>query len=491
MLPTDCSSLVADIYVRESDSRRRSRTGKDIRGASKSISEQEKDISRDIERIKAIPGEIFRDRDKGASTYSQGIRTEWERLIRKLESPERPAILACWECSRGTRDLEVYIALRAICRRTGVLWMYNGRLYDLADVSDAFVTGLDVLSAEREAGMTHDRVMRSARSRAAAGRPHGKMLYGYRRDYHPHTGEFVRQVPDEQKAEIVREIFRLAAEGQSSSKIARALTQQGVQTPQSARVWRSTTVGNLLRNPGYRGRRVSKAGHATIDDAWPEIIDDVTWRRVQRRLSSGDGRAPRLDTHVRHLLSGLIYCGVCEGKLMHNTGKTANGRFYPTYNCHDRSCVGRSAPKLEELVAEHVLAICEREDSVGATDTDDPRIGEAEAELDRLLTELTAWHEAIGPGGPSPIAVRAAERKYEPLIDAARRRLHALRARFAVPDTGSLTLREAWATPAERGGLSLMDRRQLISSTVRVTVLRASRGRGRFDPATVRIEPLD
>lgn len=490
---TDYAGLVADIYLRESDSRRRSRTGKDIRGGSRSIGEQEDGCRSDIDRIGATAGELFRDKDRGASTYSKGARKDWDRLIRKLESPDRPDILVCWECARGTRDLEVYVALRAICRRTGVLWMYNGRVYDLADTSDAFITGLDVLSAEREAGMTHDRVMRGTESRAASGRPHGRMLYGYTRRYAPDTGEFLEQLPEPQTAPIVREIFAAVADdGIGLCALATRLNRRNVPTPAGSPAWRTASLRRILTNRGYLGERTAN-GATMVAGAWPALVDELTWwaaqaRLEQRRLEVDGKRETRPDTTVKYLLSGIAKCGVCNASVVSNKGY-GDGR-YAAYLCHGKQCVGRSRRHLDDYVTELVLAMLETEPEIGRTDTPDLRLGEALRALTGYRAQLEAFEEQAIAGELTAAAYARIEQRIMPKIAAAEQTLRTLQRRTQLPDTGGRGIRDAWNTPEYEGGLSLADKRSIIRSVVAIRILPTGSGK-RFDPAAVEVTRLD
>ena len=54
--------------------------------------------------------------------------------------------------------------------------------------------------------MTSKRIRRAVRIRAAEGRPHGRIPYGYRREHDPATSKVLRQVPNAQTAPVVREI---------------------------------------------------------------------------------------------------------------------------------------------------------------------------------------------------------------------------------------------------------------------------------------------
>ena len=194
---------------------------------------------------------------------------------------------------------------------------------------------------------------RGLRGRVEQGRSGGGLCYGY--DVVRTTdaaGEPVRggRRIDEAEAAIVRRVFREFAAGVSPRAIARRLNDEGVPGP-SGKLWTDSTlrghakrgtglinnelyIGRLIwnrlryvKNPDT-GRRVSRINppEEWIVAEAPElrIIDDTLWRAAKDRQSAlsvryatviAATRADRLNaTHrPRHLLSGLLECGVCGG----------------------------------------------------------------------------------------------------------------------------------------------------------------------------------
>lgn len=197
---------------------------------------------------------------------------------------------------------------------------------------------------------------RGLRGRVERGRSGGGLCYGYDvakvRDAagEPIRGE--RRI-DEAEAAIVRRVFREFAAGISPRAIARCLNDEGVPAP-SGKLWTDSTlrghakrgtglinnelyIGRLIwnrlryvKNPDT-GRRVSRINppEEWVVTEVPElrIVDDALWWAVKDRQSELSARyatvieatraahANRLNaTHrPRHLLSGLLECGVCGG----------------------------------------------------------------------------------------------------------------------------------------------------------------------------------
>ena len=160
-------------------------------------------------------------------------------------------------------------------------------------------------------------------------------------------------VIDEPAAEVVRRIFELRAEGNSTRTIARILTDDGVQNPTSyftrlngekwnrpcKPYWWPSTVADILSNPVYIGVTVQHkttgvsyknrkkinipASERIIkENAHQPIISRELWDKVQdMNRTVSRGKADKSGNI--HALSGLLVCADCGGKLKLKTaGKT-------------------------------------------------------------------------------------------------------------------------------------------------------------------------
>ena len=165
--------------------------------------------------------------------------------------------------------------------------------------------------------------------------------YGYRKDQENRH----RLAPDEATAPVVERIFRRAAAGDSSRKIALDLNADGVIPPLKYRVlyrdefseegashasdiWNYTTVKRILKNPVYLGHTLlgkskkvsvkSKKKVAVPRDSWavtedthPPIVDKALFQRAQENLGRGT-RNYRAYDHVRKsIFGGIAVCARC------------------------------------------------------------------------------------------------------------------------------------------------------------------------------------
>ena len=174
--------------------------------------------------------------------------------------------------------------------------------------------------------------------------------YGYQKD----PADKNHLVVDTQSGEIVKQIFRLAANGALPIEIARTLNAQGTPSPAVYRCmtheeldvnqysqrqeWTSATITKMLRNVVYLGHtaqgkttRVSFKSHLTVSnprDEWivventhEALVDAETFDLVRRRSAL---RTCEKKGAFYNLFSGIAKCADC-GKNMSATGTRKKG----------------------------------------------------------------------------------------------------------------------------------------------------------------------
>ena len=283
---------------------------------------------------------------------------------------DRAGIIWLWESSRGERRASAWLALLEDCRDHGTLIYVetHGRLYDMANPRDWRTLAEDGTDSEYESAKDSQRCVRSAAQRAAAGKPVGKIPYGYTRRYalDPRTRKpiVLGQDPHPDEAKIVVEIIDGIAKGESLRSIAARLNGRAVPTRTGAK-WSTTHVRGMALNLAYIGKRVHAPGTrksrsvpgpeaAVYDATWPAIVDEPTFYAARRILLDPARRTTR-PGKAKHLLSLLATCAVCGGKLT-VTYRLREGKR-PAYACRERNCVAIDQEDLDSYVTAAVLAV--------------------------------------------------------------------------------------------------------------------------------------
>lgn len=189
--------------------------------------------------------------------------------------------------------------------------------------------------AQYEREKIKERTIRGRLQKAKSGKlPSAYEPYGYVYDSRRNT---LSIHPFE--AEVVKWIFDwLVVEGLGPGDIARRLNELGVPTKRGAPEWHRTVVNQIMRNPVYTGvfyanrycctelalnrykppeeraRMRLRPRKEWIPIEVPAIVEKGRWEEAQERM----GNARRLWAGRRvhsYLLSGLISCGDCGGKM--------------------------------------------------------------------------------------------------------------------------------------------------------------------------------
>lgn len=302
-----------------------------------------------------------------------------------IDDAQRPglaAMLARIEQARGTPaaiDQVLTESTDRIARHQGdafavreLLEHADARLFTLMDGEVDDITG--TIKGLLDARMRKDlaaRVRRGQKGNIAEGRASGGVAYGYRRvTKFDEKGEPVRGLReiDEDKAEIVRRIYREYDAGRSPKAIASDLNADGIPAPRGG-VWRpSTVIGQqrsgfgILANPIYvgrlqygrskqvtdprtRARRTVRAGRDLVEGEAEHlrIVSDALFERVQEQIARRSSGPSQRQRRPKHLLSGLGRCGVCGG----NWIITRKGYF----GCTNAEGGGKGACSNNRLIA--------------------------------------------------------------------------------------------------------------------------------------------
>jgi site-specific DNA recombinase len=219
------------------------------------------------------------------------------------------------------------------------------------------------LFSEYEREKIRERTVRGSRQRAKEGKVNSRPPYGYTTN---HAGFLVQH---EERAEIVRRIFRHIIEGLACGEIAELLNRDGIPAPGLTK-WVRGVVLQIARRRAYLGqlpwnktvsaeparrRRPARPGKnkktsfkVRPESEWitipiPQIIDPATFEQAQQALTS-NRKAKGGRPSQTYLLTGLLRCGRCGAAVC---GSYSHG--YPYYKCSGkdpvtgkRSCGERS-----------------------------------------------------------------------------------------------------------------------------------------------------
>jgi DNA invertase Pin-like site-specific DNA recombinase len=402
----------------------------------------------------------FEDPDRSASRRAKKPRPDYEAMVEGIRRGECDVIVY-WDSSRAYRDLETYVQLRSLCVECNVLLCYNGDVYDMSKPADRKRSAMDAVQDESEADRIADRAMRTKRLSAERGAPHGRIPFGYRREYDPRTGILVGQFPDEETSALVREAAARVLSGESLHAIAKDFQDRGIPCARGSKTgWERTALKRILINPANIGKRVHQ--EAVVGDAdWAPILDDVTYYTCRQMLTDPSRRTQR-GSEVKYLLSGVVACH-CGGQVY--ARKRINDRG-GAYTCVTRFDTAVEVELLDAYVQTAMLAHIEKPAFLRAFLPDDGATGirEAMGVLAELESQLHEARLLVGARKLSVASLASVEGQLAPQIDAARLRIQAVTVSPLLQQVGGPRARDAWA------GLDLLQRREVLRSVVRITL---------------------
>lgn len=441
----------------------------------KSVDQQEQEAREVAGQEGWHVGQVFVDNDRSASRYASRAREEYARLLDHLGGADVD-VLILWESSRGGRELEGWAGLLNLCRRRGVRIhvVTHRRTYDLDNSRDWRTLAEDGVDNAYESEKTRERVLRDVRANAEKGRPHGKLLYGYRRVY-DERGDYVRQEPDPEQAPVVQEAARRVRAGEALYSIAQDFEQRGIPTPRAGMGWRPEQVRRMVLNPGYVARRVHQ-GKVIGDAAWPALLTDEVFADCVARLSDPARRTVR-DNRARHLLTGVTFCAHCGGRMFVGKAPRSTSADQTVLSCRTGFCTSVREAPVEEFVTELVIARLSQPDFLDLYAA--PAVGDAGAarvQARELRTRLDSFITSAAQGGITPAALAAIEARLLPQIEAAEARTVTVAVPAVLRDTAGPKAARRWKR------LSLDQRRSIVRLLVEVRISRVGRGTRYFRP---------
>ena len=271
-------------------------------------------------------------------------RPSFAALLEEIEAG-RVETLVVKDLSRfGRNYLQVGYYTEILFPKKGVRFIaINNNVDSAAPQDNDFTPFLNIMN-EWYAKDTSNKIKAIFKSRMKDGmRCSGSIPYGYKRK--PDDKQTL--IVDEPAAEVVRKIFRLACQGNSTTAIAEMLTVEQVLIPAAYAAlhnpkncrhksvkdpyrWNATTVGYILDRQEYLGHTVlgksicenfktKQRRAATPDelmifpDTHEAIIDQDTWDIARKIRMKKKPRAA--NGTYSHRLSGLVYCADCGARM--------------------------------------------------------------------------------------------------------------------------------------------------------------------------------
>jgi len=161
---------------------------------------------------------------------------------------------------------------------------------------------------------------------------------------------------DPNEAALIQEAARRVLAGETQSAIVRDWKRREIKTP-SGRDWNTGSLHNVLKSARVAGKIQHRSG--TYAAAWSAILDETTHTRLLA-LFSDPARASGGLPVMKYLLTGKVYCGLCNRPLLPRPRYRRSERIR-NYICNspnhaDRPGCGKIRIDADPL-EEHVLGL--------------------------------------------------------------------------------------------------------------------------------------
>jgi site-specific DNA recombinase len=363
-------------------------------------------------------------------------REQWNKALKMIETGKVRAMI-CLNLSRFSRSLkDATTTLERLERAGGVLVSAQEGIFD-DSASGKLIRNTLFNLAEFERNRQRDSFRASVASAVDRGiAVTSRIPLGYVRN--PETRKLV---PDPETAPLIVEIFERRRAGQSWTRLARYLIEQGHKMSEPG-------IKNLVANPTYVG--TIRSGDFLKPNAHPALVSKMAFDKansVKGKRTVGDG-----SLHKVALLQGLVTCGSCRGKMYLSASNWKGGRSYHYY-CRSLTCDGRAyarGPILDAEVEARVLDYLNRINPASLrvqSESDNAELGarleeaqrvaeEAEYDLRVFAKDVKArrmigdalWHEALG--------------EYTTVVNVARAKVEEAKAVMTAED--EIPLSDAW-----------------------------------------------
>ncbi len=403
-------------------------------------------------------------------------RPEFERLLNTLRSEEIGGVVV-WKLDRLTRQQRDLVRVMEACEAQKAFIASATEPIDTREPHGQFVAELLVAQARMESANTSARQTRKAQEQREQGLPPttGLRCFGYDLRYTKII---------EEEASVLREGRDRLFAGDSLRSLALDLEARGIVGTQG-HAWRAQILKRLLTSPTIAGMR-EKEGKL-YPGIWPAVISPDDHQRLKVLLDRRNG-GPRQSPPRKYLLTGLMTCGRCGGRMSAHARGDASRRYVCQKAAGAANCGKMSikAEPVEELVAEMVFVAVDDEAlraALAAKGEQDDGLVEAVRRDERALEELARdfYVEKL-----------VSREEFFAARDGLNRRLEGNRVKLAKRERTNVlgrfageggALRTAW----ESGSLEW--RRAIVGAVLDyVTILPGEPGRKAVDPARVSVQ---
>ena len=300
-----------------------------------------------------------------ATTGTNDNRAAFQQMLKDSENAAWEVVLVYAIDRFGRNSVEVALNKQRLKTNGKVLISATQRTSDNLDgtknLDGILLENVYIGIAEYYSAELSQKILRGLRESRRKGQfCGGKIPYGY------YVTDKKVQV-DEEKAEVVRFIFRQYAAGVYVPKIICKLNEKGLL--HNGKPFLPNAIYGILRNERYLG--ITRIRDEVYDNIYPQIVDADLYEKVKRKLIKN--KIGSRSVQEVYLLRNKVKCGYCGNIISAECGTARNGETIRYYKClgrkkHHNGCSKHPVRKesLEELVLDSVIEAMQDEKTMNA-----------------------------------------------------------------------------------------------------------------------------
>ena len=304
-------------------------------------------------------------------------RPEYTALLNLLNKHKNCTIVVT-DLDRLSRHTVILGLFQQLCKEQGhLVELTNGTVYNYSDYTDSFTSDIIASVSAYIYQQTKAKMYRGMLQARKEGKRIGAKLYGY-------NIVNKRLAIDPQKADIVKRVFKLIADGYSTKQVVEILKQENIVT-NTGRFFDTRAIRLMVQNEGYTGQKG--------DSVYPPIIDKELFLLANQQLKC----IPNKGNKRSYTLSSKIKCGHCGNNMVIGMKNDRNAAIVSKGLSKTCKCMSHRYDYIESIVKSDCLAYIESKlDGLYQKLTDDKVvIAEHQKELDTVQTEIEANKEKL------------------------------------------------------------------------------------------------
>ena len=266
------------------------------------------------------------------------MRPEMQRLLADIKSKKIDKLIAI-KVDRLTRNNYDGFWLLNYCEEHDVKIELILEPYDVSTANGEMIFGMNLVFGQRERKEIGARTKRAMEEMALEKIHPSKAPYGYIRNK-----ETCHLEIEPIEAQVVKEIFELCKQGNSTRSIATIMKDNNAYLKQGK--WASDRIYKILTNAIYIGifeygkYKRKPQDILRVENYCEPIIDEITWNVTRNVLVKN--KHSNYGEYI-HLFSGLVKCPICRNIMSSSESfKYPNGKLKVYYHlrCKNHNCEG-------------------------------------------------------------------------------------------------------------------------------------------------------